>query len=73
MLLRRAAPETANLFSAAVFDAMKQGTVFVNLPRGELVDEEALEAALDAGHLRGAGLDVGRAADQMPLLPGRPA
>jgi len=58
--------QTANLFDTAAFAAMKRGAMFVNLSRGELVDEEALEAALEAGHLRGAAMDVGRAADQKP-------
>ena len=61
-------PGTADLFDASAFSAMKQGAIFINLSRGELVDEASLEAALDRGHLRGAGLDVGRAADQMPSL-----
>jgi D-3-phosphoglycerate dehydrogenase len=64
--LAASTPETANLFDARAFAAMRSGACFINLSRGELVDEDALEAALDAGHLRGAGLDVGRAADQMP-------
>jgi len=34
--------------------------------RGNLVDEPALEAALDAGRLAGCAMDVGRAPDQMP-------
>ncbi|WP_431285210.1 NAD(P)-dependent oxidoreductase [Humitalea sp. 24SJ18S-53] len=59
-------PETANLFNAEAFAAMRPGTSFINLSRGQLVDDGALEAALDSGHLRGAGLDVGRAPDQMP-------
>jgi len=64
--LAAALPTTQNLFDAAAFGAMRQGACFINLSRGELVDEAALEASLNAGHLRGAGLDVGRAADQMP-------
>lgn len=59
-------PETAQLMDACAFAAMRQGAYFLNLSRGELVDEAALEAALDAGHLAGAGLDVGSAPDQMP-------
>lgn len=58
--------ETAGLFDAAAFAAMKPSAYFVNLSRGELVDEKALEAALDAGHIAGAAMDVGMALDQRP-------
>jgi D-3-phosphoglycerate dehydrogenase len=57
---------TRDLFGAAAFARMRRGARFINLSRGELVDERALEAALDSGHLAGAALDVGRAADQRP-------
>ena len=58
--------ETRNLLDSAAFAAMAPGTLFVNASRGELVDETALLAALDSGHLGGCALDVGRAPDQMP-------
>ncbi len=64
--LALATPETENLMNAAAFARMKQGAYFINLSRGGLVDEAALEQALDSGHLAGAAMDVGRAPDQMP-------
>ncbi len=58
--------ETENMMNARVFAAMKRGAYFINASRGGLVDENALVAALDCGHLAGAAIDVGRAPDQMP-------
>ncbi len=66
MPLAVATPETENLMNAAAFAKMKRGAYFINVSRGNLVDEAALEAALDSGHIAGCALDVGRAPDQMP-------
>jgi len=51
-------PDTRRLFSAALFAACKPGAVFINIARGDLVDQDALHAALASGHLGAAGLDV---------------
>jgi D-3-phosphoglycerate dehydrogenase / 2-oxoglutarate reductase len=61
-----ATAETESLMDAAAFARMRQGACFVNPSRGNLVDEAALLAALESGHLAGAAMDVGRAPDQMP-------
>ena len=50
--------ETDRLFDAARFSLMKEGSILVNVARGEIVDEAALLAALDGERLRGAALDV---------------
>lgn len=52
------ADETRHLFDAAAFARMKKGARFINVGRGELVDESALIDALRSEHLGGAGLDV---------------
>jgi D-3-phosphoglycerate dehydrogenase len=58
--------DTENLMDAAAFARMKPSAYFINLSRGNLVDEAALARALDAKRIAGAALDVGRAQDQMP-------
>ncbi|CAN5585021.1 D-2-hydroxyacid dehydrogenase [soil metagenome] len=50
--------DTRGLVDASVFDAMRPGALFVNIARGEVVDEAALIDALRSGRLAGAGLDV---------------
>ncbi len=64
--LAAATEATENLMNVGVFATMKPGAFFINASRGNLVDEEALLQALDAGTLAGCALDVGRAPDQMP-------
>ncbi len=49
---------TRGLFDADAFASMPTGSWFVNVGRGEIVDESALIDALTSGHLGGAGLDV---------------
>jgi D-3-phosphoglycerate dehydrogenase len=61
-----ATAETENLIGKNAFARMKRGACLINVSRGNLVDEAALEAALDSGHLAGCAMDVGRAPDQMP-------
>jgi D-3-phosphoglycerate dehydrogenase / 2-oxoglutarate reductase len=69
-----ATAQTENLMNAAAFATMKRGAYLINVSRGNLVDEAALEAALDSGRLAGCAMDVGRAPDQMPTprLAARP-
>ncbi len=50
--------ETRHLVDARRIALMKPGSSIVNTARGELIDQEALIAALESGHLAGAGLDV---------------
>ena len=52
--------ETDGLLDAARIARLKPGAVLVNVCRGRVLDEDALLAALRAGRLRGAGLDVFR-------------
>jgi D-3-phosphoglycerate dehydrogenase len=58
--------ETENLLDAAAFARMKPDAFFINMSRGNLVDEVALARALEEGRIAGAAMDVGRAPDQMP-------
>ncbi|MGL6235744.1 MAG: 2-hydroxyacid dehydrogenase [Segniliparus sp.] len=62
-------PNTRKLFDEAAFARMRPGAVFVNTARGSIVDEAALLAALESGHLAAAGLDV---FEQEPVDPQNP-
>jgi lactate dehydrogenase-like 2-hydroxyacid dehydrogenase len=53
-----ASAETRNLIDAAAFAAMKHTGIFVNIARGDVVDEDALIAVLQDRRIAGAGLDV---------------
>lgn len=72
--LATATAQTENLMNDAAFAKMKPGAFFINVSRGNLVDEAALARALDSGRIAGCALDVGRAPDQMPTpaLAARP-
>jgi D-3-phosphoglycerate dehydrogenase / 2-oxoglutarate reductase len=62
-------PETEQMIGAAAFAAMKPAAWLINTSRGALVDEEALIAALEAGQIAGAALDV---LAQEPAAPDNP-
>ena len=50
-------PETAQMMGADQFGAMRPGAIYLNTARAALHDTDALVAALESGHLAGAGLD----------------
>src|ERR1700759_2947717 len=51
-------PETKNILSAEALAKTKKGVRIINCARGGLIDEAALKAAIDSGHVAGAALDV---------------
>jgi D-3-phosphoglycerate dehydrogenase / 2-oxoglutarate reductase len=66
VVLAVATAETENLIGAAELRRMQRGAYLINVSRGNLIDEAALEAALSEGRIAGCAMDVGRAPDQMP-------
>src|SRR5215469_3243573 len=62
-------PETVGMFNAARLARMKPTAYLVNTARGGIIDEPALYAALSAGKLAGAGLDV---YEKEPVQPDNP-
>lgn len=69
ILAAAATDETHHLIGADQLAAMKPTAALVNIARGQLVDQDALVAALRSGHLVGAGLDV---TTPEPLPDGHP-
>lgn len=64
VLAVRASKETEGMISAEVLQATKKGAVLVNIARGSLIDEKALQQAIKDGQLFAAGLDV---VDEEPI------
>ena len=64
-----AVPETHHLVGTASIARMKRGVYLVNCARGSLVDQQALLAGLESGHVAGAALDV---TEPEPLPVGHP-
>ena len=60
-------PETKHLINDSVFAAMQSHSIFVNIARGDIVDEAALIRALQRGEISGAGLDVYEFEPRVPV------
>ncbi|HEX4077539.1 MAG TPA: 2-hydroxyacid dehydrogenase [Rhizomicrobium sp.] len=61
--------ETRHIMDAAAIAKMRPGAVLINTARGGVLDEKALQQALESGHLSGAGIDV---FETEPVPPGYP-
>ena len=66
VVLAVATEETENLIGPEELGWMKRSAWLINVSRGDLIDEGALERALREGRIAGCAMDVGRAPDQMP-------
>ncbi len=62
-------PATRHVIDSACLAALPPGSFVVNTARGGLIDEAALLAALDSGHVAGAGLDVFETEPPLPTDP----
>jgi phosphoglycerate dehydrogenase-like enzyme len=62
-------PETEKMIDRAAFDAVKPGAFFLNIARGEIVDELAMVDALKSGRLAGAYIDVWWDDTAQPPIP----
>jgi D-2-hydroxyacid dehydrogenase (NADP+) len=62
-------PDNQNMLNAEAFSRMKPSAFYINMGRGEVVDEDALIQALKGGKIAGAALDTFR---QEPLPPEHP-
>lgn len=51
-------PQTKKMLDETAFEALKPGSILVNVGRGDVIDEQALYNALKSGHVFAAGLDV---------------
>jgi phosphoglycerate dehydrogenase-like enzyme len=69
ILAAAATADTAHLIGAEQLALLKPSAALVNIARGALIDQDALVAALHAGHFAGAGLDV---TSPEPLPDGHP-
>ena len=66
VVLAVATEETESLIGPEELGWMKRSAWLINVARGDLIDEAALESALRDGRIAGCAMDVGRAPDQMP-------
>ncbi|MBV6655294.1 MAG: phosphoglycerate dehydrogenase [Mameliella sp.] len=51
-------PENNNIFGAKQFDMMREGSIFINLARGKVVDVQALKENILSGKIKGCAVDV---------------
>lgn len=66
-------PSSRHLFGASQFAVMKEGSIILNTARGGIVDEDALASAIEAGHIRGAGIDVFESEESVKRLCSLPS